>query len=232
MQHKIVDDIFREATTLKNLNSPYLLPIEGMCFNKRSNVMHIFVPQKISLFEYLHESGVTMNADDKRTIAKNIARAMAALHQSHQPPSHTHLCSKNIMLNPSDMHIYVADYNLKSLKKFAKLFAKYQNLSAWTACEILTCTDQRKSFHEHPAVDIYSFGMILYELETGEIPFNGMQTRDIKKKLREQMRPLIPQNTDKRLANLIRRCWQDNAEIRPTFDVIEDLLQKCKFSNT
>ena len=74
--------------------------------------------------------------------------------------------------------------------------------------------------------------MILYELETGEIPFNGMQTRDIKKKLREQMRPLIPQNTDKRLANLIRRCWQDNAEIRPTFDAIEDLLQKCKFSNT
>ena len=46
------------------------------------------------------------------------------------------------------------------------------------------------------------------------------------------MRPLIPQSTDKRLANLIRRCWQDNAEIRPTFDVIEDLLQKCKFSNT
>lgn len=87
--------------------------------------MHIFFPQKISLFEYLHESGITMSAEDKRTIATNIARAMASLHSLHMPPAHTHLCSKNIMLNPSDMHIYVADYNLKSLKKFAKLFAKY-----------------------------------------------------------------------------------------------------------
>ena len=45
------------------------------------------------------------------------------------------------MVNPSDLRIYIADYNLKSLKKFAKLFAKYQNVSAWTAVEVLTCAD-------------------------------------------------------------------------------------------
>lgn len=70
VQHKIIDDIFREATNLRNLNCEYLLPIEGMCFNKKSNVMHIFFPQKISLYEYLHESGVTMSREDKSTIAK------------------------------------------------------------------------------------------------------------------------------------------------------------------
>ena len=72
---------------------------------------------------------------------------MTLLHKEHVPPAHTHLCSKNIMLNPSDMHIFVADYNLKSLKRFAKLFAKYQNQSAWTAQEIVTANDQRKSFY-------------------------------------------------------------------------------------
>ena len=73
---------------------------------------------------------------------------MNSLHQSHVPPAHTHLCSKNIMLNPSDLHIFIADYNLKSLKKFAKLFAKYQNSSAWTACEVLTCPDSKRNFHD------------------------------------------------------------------------------------
>jgi len=45
------------------------------------------------------------------------------------------------------------------------------------------------------------------------------------------MRPAIPSTTDKRLANLIRRCWQDNFEQRPNFEMVEDLLVKCKFSN-
>ena len=93
------------------------------------------------------------------------------------------------------------------MKKFAKLFAKYQNTNAWTACEILTCTDTKRSFYDQPAVDVYSFGMILFELETGEVPFTQMDTRAIKKKLREGLRPMIPTTTDKRLANLIRRCW-------------------------
>ena len=84
--------------------------------------MHIFIPQKISLYEFLHESGVHLSAEDKAMIALNIARGMHQLHENHEPPAHTHLCSKNIMLNPSDMHIFIADYNLKSLKKFAKLF--------------------------------------------------------------------------------------------------------------
>ena len=84
------------------------------------------------------------------------------------------------MVNPSDLSIFVADYNLNSLKKFAKLFTRYQNFSAWTASEVLLASDSRQSFYNQPAVDVYSFGMILYELETGEIPFNKMDLRAIK----------------------------------------------------
>lgn len=59
-----------EASRLQSLNNKYLLPIEGVCFNRQSSVMHIFYPQKISLYEYLHESGLVLTADDKYTIAK------------------------------------------------------------------------------------------------------------------------------------------------------------------
>lgn len=40
------------------------------------------------------------------------------------------------MLNPSDHEIYITDYNLKSLKKFCKLFSKYRNVNAWSAPEV------------------------------------------------------------------------------------------------
>ena len=45
------------------------------------------------------------------------------------------------------------------------------------------------------------------------------------------MRPQIPKSTDKRLAFLIRRCWQDRAQQRPNFSNIEDYLLKVKFSD-
>lgn len=67
--------------------------------------MHIFYPQKVSLYEYLHESGARLTADDKYQICLNLAKAMESLHRSHLPPAHLHLSTKNIMLNPSDLHV-------------------------------------------------------------------------------------------------------------------------------
>jgi hypothetical protein len=50
--------------------------------------------------------------------------------------------------------------------------------------------------------------MILYELETESVPFEGLELSEIRKKLtQESLRPGIAENTDKRLARLIRRCW-------------------------
>ena len=40
------------------------------------------------------------------------------------------------MLNPSDHHVYITDYSLHTLKKFARINNKYSNLSAWSAPEM------------------------------------------------------------------------------------------------
>jgi hypothetical protein len=44
------------------LNNRHLLPTIGICFNDKTNIMHILMPQKISLYEFLHESGQNINA--------------------------------------------------------------------------------------------------------------------------------------------------------------------------
>jgi hypothetical protein len=42
--------------------------------------------------------------------------------------------------------------------------------------------------------------MILWELETGKVPFLGLEKNDLKKKLLEvRQRPRIPKNTDENL---------------------------------
>jgi hypothetical protein len=47
--------------------------------------------------------------------------------------------------------------------------------------------------------------MVLWELETCRVPFEGIDRKDLKKKLLdERVRPLIPDNTDEYLKRLIR----------------------------
>ena len=55
---------------MNQLGNKYLLPIEGIIFNRKTSVMHIFYPEKISLYEYLHESDIPVSGNDKHMIAK------------------------------------------------------------------------------------------------------------------------------------------------------------------
>ena len=48
--------------------------------------------------------------------------------------------------------------------------------------------------------------------------------------LEQKLRPLIPENTDKALATLIRRCWQDTETKRPDFKKIITFMDRVKFS--
>lgn len=74
--------------------------------------------------------------------------------------------------------------------------------------------------------------MILYELETGEVPFDGLDLKEIRTKLvEERLRPQIFENTDSALATLIRRCWQDKSSSRPSFEKILTYLRRVKFSD-
>jgi serine/threonine protein kinase len=181
--------------------------------------MHIMIPQKISLYEYLHESGQVLTSKDKLLIAKHIAKALQQLHSTHKPPAHTHLSSHNIMLNPSDFSVYIADYGLKTLKKFCKVFLKYNSHNVWSAPEVWGDERQQSEFYDAISVDSYTFGILIWELETGQAPFKELYNKTMKYMLLEQrMRPLIPEDTDRNLSTLIRRCWQDGKEKRPNMD--------------
>jgi serine/threonine protein kinase len=77
------------------------------------------------------------------------------------------------------------------------------------------------------AADIYSFGIMMNEYLSEEIPFNNIpHDHVLAVNICKGFRPKIFEGTPKFLANLIIRCWDAKAEIRPTSKELYQLLNK------
>jgi hypothetical protein len=73
--------------------------------------------------------------------------------------------------------------------------------------------------------------MIVWEVETGSVPYEGLDEKEVRRMLEQKLRPMIPEGTDENLSLLIRRCWQDASEKRPNFGRIIKYLEDVKFSS-
>ncbi|WVZ99750.1 hypothetical protein U9M48_045006 [Paspalum notatum var. saurae] len=100
------------------------------------------------------------------------------------------------------------------------------NPCIWYAPEVLEqeaakCTEK---------ADVYSFGMLCFELLTGKIPFedNHLQGEHMSKNIRAGERPLFPFQTPKYLTSLTKRCWHGDPAQRPAFASICRVLRYVK----
>lgn len=141
------------------------------------------------------------------------------------------------------MQVQIGDFGMPALKKFCKLFNGYEILNVYSAPEIWEKLyngmtqdmknprfDGKSHFFNQPKVDIYSFGMILWELEMGQRPFE-LETKPqvFNLLVNNKVRPRISPETNQCLALLIRRCWQEQPEKRPFIPKILDSLKNAEF---
>lgn len=73
--------------------------------------------------------------------------------------------------------------------------------------------------------DVYSFGILLWELLTGDKPFHGMPQTNILVSIVEGRRPPLPVCTPNWFAKLIEECWHEDRKARPAFSEIVDRLR-------
>lgn len=144
---------------------------------------------------------------------------------------HGHLTPNNIFFD-SEFNIRIGDLLFYDLKKYSGFSKGYSNKSKYTAPEYIK-DNGFISINPKSTADIYSFGLICWEILTGEIPFKGVNKTDLKKILiEENFRPKIPNIIPDELAKLIRCCWQDEEKNRPNcsqiIGVLEGLLELKK----
>ncbi|KAI3937182.1 hypothetical protein MKW92_032433 [Papaver armeniacum] len=103
----------------------------------------------------------------------------------------------------------------------------------WYAPEVLS--EQEHSgdncaFRCSEKADVYSFGMICYQLLTGKVPFEDLhgQGDKLSRNIRSGERPLFPFSPPKYLTSLTKRCWHAEPLQRPSFTSICRILRYIK----
>lgn len=92
----------------------------------------------------------------------------------------------------------------------------------WLAPEII------RSERYGPAADVYSFGIVLTELESRQTPYHDVRETGLRVLMRiahHRLRPTLPTTCAPVRRSLIKDCWHDDPVRRPTFAQVLERLQ-------
>lgn len=173
-----------------------------------------------SLYEVLHKRSVALPWRIRWEIAIDIASGLAYLHGNKI--LHRDLKSTNILLD-NGMRAKITDFGLSSVKVHSAAVTSVNPVGdagavRWRAPE----TFGHKYRYQTPA-DIYSYGIILWELATRALPYDSEASNDVIIRLiTKNKKEEIPGDCPPALAKQINKCWRD-ASSRPT---AEKLYQK------
>lgn len=219
----VLEEFNSQIETYKNLQSSQLVPIYSIVL--KPPVLGFVTPYySKSVFSLLHQEKLQLSMGQKLNIAKKTANCIKEVH--NQGKAHGHLSSHNILLD-SDLNPFVSDLGFHKIKKYAGIVFGYSNKSQWSSPEILS--DKRLTPPKvHISDDSYSFGVILWELITGQEPYSGYSKEQIVQQVVvNSFRPKLPTDISEGLGDLIKSCWNRDPNSRPDFALICNSIERA-----
>ena len=161
------------------------------------------------LKDLIHTSG-SLSADTTISIAKQICLGLKAAHQKNI--AHLDLKPRNIMIDYSG-HVYIMDFGISKSLKTRKMERKKKVAGTLPYLS----PEQAKGEEVDQRSDIYSLGIILFEMLTGKLPFEAHTQKEyLRKHLHEKPPSLTELKADvpPTLQKIIFKCLQKNPESR------------------
>ena len=116
-----------------------------------------------------------------------------------------------------DMQLKLFDLGLMTLVKKRSCVNEVYEMTGFTGSLRYMAPEValKKAYNEK--VDVHSFGIILWEMLTGELPFKGVNKAEfLSTVVGLGYRPKIPKHLPGAVASLLKACWDVDSMQRPT----------------
>jgi hypothetical protein len=159
--------------------------------------------------------------------AKQMADALDFLHTRCHPGAsiiHRDLKPDNVGFD-SNGNLKIYDFGLCTCVKSRSSSSETYELTGNTGSLRYMAPEvaQKKPYSEK--VDVYSFGIMLWQMARDRVPFKGMNRDEFNKRVvLGTDRPKLDKAWPKGFSDLLTKCWHQDHEIRPSFREIVQRL--------
>ncbi|XP_072919950.1 mitogen-activated protein kinase kinase kinase 10 [Hemitrygon akajei] len=219
------DNVRKEARLFGMLRHPNVILLKGVCLKE---------PNLCLVMEYARGGALNRALAGRKVPphvlvnwAVQIARGMNYLHnEALVPVIHRDLKSSNILIlekteddDLTNKTLKITDFGLaREWHRTTKMSAA--GTYAWMAPEVIKLSLFSKSS------DVWSFGVLLWELLTGEVPYREIDGLAVAYGVAVNKLTLpIPSTCPEPFGKLMEDCWSSDAHSRPSFrDIVSQLV--------
>jgi len=215
----IKEDVLKELSIMSLVQHPNLVK----CYGGITRDNRMIIVQELmqcNLADVLAETSIKLDTGNVLFIALQAANGIHFLHH-HCNMIHRDLKSPNILVTATDsIEAKVTDFGASRVLNRRSAMTGNVGTVAWIAPEVFG----QKKYNEK--CDVYSFGIILWELLSRKIPFSHMNSFAIPMGVIKGERPPLKKEYNPGLVKLIKECWADKPTKRPAFSQIIATLKK------
>ncbi|KAG6482347.1 serine/threonine-protein kinase STY13-like [Zingiber officinale] len=219
--HLMEQQFGQEVMMLANLKHPNIVKFIGAC---RKPMVWCIVTEYAkggSVRQFLmkrQNRSVPLKLAVKQAL--DIAKGMEYVHGLGF--IHRDLKSDNLLI-VSDKSIKIADFGVARIEVKTEGMTPETGTYRWMAPEMI----QHRPYNQK--VDVYSFGIVLWELITGVLPFQNMTAVQAAfAVVNRGVRPSVPPDCLPALSEIMTRCWDANPDVRPSFSEVVTMLESAQ----
>ncbi|KAL3833804.1 hypothetical protein ACJIZ3_008540 [Penstemon smallii] len=224
-QERLTSEFWHEAEILSKLHHPNVVAFYGVVQDGPGGTLATVTEYMVngSLRHALISKDRHLDRRKRLIIAMDAAFGMEYLHSRNIV--HFDLKCDNLLVNLKDLSrpiCKVGDFGLSKIKRNTLVTGGVRGTLPWMAPELLNGSSSKVS----EKVDVFSFGIVLWEILTGEEPYANMHYGAIIGGIvNNSLRPHVPSSCDPDWKLLMEQCWAPDPLVRPSFTQIARRLR-------